>query len=195
MSPETRLLSENELRESIAAIGPLLGVYRYQGAVLDGNRRLKICRALRVPIDEVPLESRRDAARLLWEVHPERALNKFDDGTLVDAAQLFGVRPATVALARKRLLERPAVPRIHHPGHRRRRALSAIELEPCEDFYSDTGSRLRMPPGQRAVKIQFYMSTALREQMRRARGSDSEAAFMRRAILDECKRRLDDGSS
>ena len=99
MPPTTRKApwSDHSLFESIRRVGPVLPVYRFDGQILDGARRLNACRRLGIEINEHECRSVLEAAPILWVLHPERAWEKFQARGIVGCARLFGVRPGAVA--------------------------------------------------------------------------------------------------
>jgi hypothetical protein len=175
-SRERPLLTDEELRNSIAIFGPLLPVYTWRGRVLDGTRRRQICLKLGKPIDTKSFRHRRDAARLLWTLHPERCLSVFPEATLAEAAALYGTTPSKVAIVKRSLAEAPPP----SPGSR-----LAWHLRRGPE---------RIPrQGGRARKVQVWLDVELRHTMRlarRASGDTTEAAFIRAAILERLDRLL-----
>jgi len=163
-------LSDEELRSSIAQIGCLLPVLRWQGRILDGARRKRIAAGVAKSVLVVELKSRTEAARALWAVHPERALSIFPEPSLQESADLFGTSPARVAQVRSAFTERP------EPSQSGRMAWSRRRSADLAPFQSEG----------RALKVQFWISPELREEMRLARvrlgARCTEAAFIRRAI-------------
>ena len=95
-------MQERELRASIAAVGPLLPVLVYRGRVVDGEKRDRICSELGlIPRTQI-LHSLHELCAALWVLHPERAIAEAQDAlgslTLVNLAELCGVRPSDVAV-------------------------------------------------------------------------------------------------
>jgi hypothetical protein len=84
-------------------IGPLLGVYYWQGSIVDGRRRRMLCQEMGFEVHSVHVPTRRELGHLLWSVHPDRALALLKPETLADATHLFGVSPGTIAMEMKRL--------------------------------------------------------------------------------------------
>lgn len=100
-----------ELRESIRLHGMILPVYYHNGRVLDGSRRGPA--ALQVGL--IPRQQTIDdpvlAARLLWSLHPDRALREFASNLQpMAAARLFDCRPSQIIA-----LLRPALPKVRKP--------------------------------------------------------------------------------
>lgn len=95
-------MSKEALRESLRAVGQLVPVFTHCGRVVDGSRRQSILYGLgRVP-KVVELGSRREAAQLLFQLHPAAAFEEYADqgAGLHDLAQYFGVSVADVANVR-----------------------------------------------------------------------------------------------
>lgn len=165
---ERPLLSDDELRSSIATLGPLLPVYRWRGRVVDGTRRWKFCKHLGQDITVVNVKYRRDAARILWTLHPERALLLFPEPDLLSAAALYGSTPARVAVVKMQLREAPPPPPCARLAWDKRRGPERIPRQ-----------------GGTARKVQLWLDIETRRLIRRARiesGDTTEAAFLRRAI-------------
>jgi len=174
---EARIISDDELRSSIAKFGCFLPVLRWHGRTLDGHRReiIAVTVGREAPILEV--DTRREAASALWIVHPDRALCSFPEPTIESAADLYGTTPEQVAIVQGRLQpHKQPYQKGRMPWHRRRSA----DLIPSQ---SDG----------RALSVRFRISPELREAMRVARtqGDDrcSESAFIRRAIAAACSYR------
>lgn len=108
-----------ELLESIRQHGCFLPVYMWEDEVIDGQRRRQCALETARDWDVHLLESKEEAARCLWSLHPERALIRFgSDLGLIKQAELFGARPTEVAAVRDRM--RPPPPTYDKtPEHRR----------------------------------------------------------------------------
>lgn len=92
-------------------IGPLLGVYYWQGSIVDGKRRRQLCQEMGFEVPSVHIPSRRELGHFLWCVHPDRAMAVLKPDTLADASLLFGVSPGTIAMEMKRLQQPKGEPR------------------------------------------------------------------------------------
>ena len=92
-----------QLTESILESGPLLPVYLLGGECIDGARRLQICLEQGIDHEVVQLSNEREAAALLWGLHPDRAVARFDDGqrSLLTLAEWFGCRVSEILAVRK----------------------------------------------------------------------------------------------
>lgn len=89
--------SDAELVESVALHGLILPVFLLHGLVLDGERRHKAALSIGLTVTYQELETPERAARVLWSLHPERALTRFCEGlTLTECCKLLGARPAEI---------------------------------------------------------------------------------------------------
>lgn len=93
-------MEERVLRASLKAIGALLPVVTYMGAVVDGEKRERLCAELRIPIEKRVCSSLQDACSWLWTQHPTRAIElaqRYGNARLSELAELCSVRPAELA--------------------------------------------------------------------------------------------------
>lgn len=106
--PETRghVFSDWELRESLRRHGVLQPVLQYRGELIDGFRRVALCRRLQLaapPVHDVG--DTIEAARILWHSHPRRAYERFAEllcGRKPRHSQLvyaFGCSPGEIFVA------------------------------------------------------------------------------------------------
>lgn len=97
-----------ELLESVREDGVFLPVYFFEGEIIDGRKRMAAAEATAQDFERVDLEDERRAARLLWNLHPKRALLRFGSGrTLSQLCEFFGVRALSIIDARKALAPLP----------------------------------------------------------------------------------------
>jgi len=116
-----------QLVENIREHGPILPVYYFEGRVLDGSRRALACFETGKAFVRVVIRDREQAARLLWSLHPDRALAEFGRGlSVADAAQLLGASPSAVILARRQPRRRGYPP----PSGLKLRAMLSPALAP-----------------------------------------------------------------
>ena len=98
--PETLspTLSDWELREDVRRYGLLQPLLRLGREVLDGRRRLDLCRTLRIQPIFLDVPTELDAAPLLWRRHPRRALERFGKPGMSrkQLAYLFGLSPSQI---------------------------------------------------------------------------------------------------
>lgn len=98
--------TDRELRDSIAAIGPLLPLLVWQNRVVDGQRRQAVCAELGLAAPIRRFGSIQEACTALWALHPARAValaQEYGEAeglalTVVDLALLCGARVAAVAV-------------------------------------------------------------------------------------------------
>jgi hypothetical protein len=94
--------SDNDLLRSLRAIGPLLPVFVWRGQIFDGHRRRRLCHSQRVRI-ETRVVTDEEAPRLLWVLAPDRALDRWNDLSVVEQARLFETEPSQVAKLQRKL--------------------------------------------------------------------------------------------
>lgn len=100
LRPPIFQLTDPQLRDSLRRIGPLLPVFYSGGSILDGRRRQSICALIGRSIRVAEIAGA-DAPRVLWLLHPDRALRRWGHGLeLREQCELFGVSAAEVARAR-----------------------------------------------------------------------------------------------
>lgn len=100
------MTTDRELRDSIAAIGPLLPLLVWQNRVIDGARRQAVCAELGLAAPQRRLGSIEEACTALWALHPPRAVALAYEYaeqaglalSVVDVALLCGARVAAVAV-------------------------------------------------------------------------------------------------
>jgi hypothetical protein len=116
------LLSDDALRESLRVHSQWVPVFVFAGAVLDGKRRQRLMRELgRSPL-EVVLRDKREAARVLFVLHPVEAVIEFcAEMPVLEASEFLGVQPSDFALVRRELQKIPAKkPGEWRPNYKRR---------------------------------------------------------------------------
>jgi hypothetical protein len=101
-----KIWSETRLRASIERIGLVTPIYKLSGETIDGRKREPIARALGKPVNVVHLLDEQQVLQTLWELHPDRALSRIGDGTLVSYAEKLGVPLSEVAQVLSRLRPR-----------------------------------------------------------------------------------------
>ena len=116
------------LRESIRQIGPILPVYKYRDTVLDGRKRAACCVEVGRDIPTVIIKDETTAARVLWEHHPERAIEMFTPKTAPAACALFGCRLVDVVPYFKK--KPPKYPERRRTGERAR--VVSLTLDPVQ---------------------------------------------------------------
>lgn len=94
-------LTDWDLRESIRHLGLLQPLFFYRGELADGSRRRYLCKVLRLPVRRVDCEDRIEAARFMWQHHPQRAWKMFaqEGDRPVNLAHLFGCSLADIPRA------------------------------------------------------------------------------------------------
>jgi hypothetical protein len=103
------LLSEDALRESLRVHSQWVPVFIFGGVVLDGKRRQRLCRELGRTPHTVELRDKREAARVLFVLHPVEAVIEFcSDMPVLEASEFLGVQPSDFALIRRELQKMPA---------------------------------------------------------------------------------------
>lgn len=93
-------MQDEELRASVAAVGPLLPVLVWHGSTLDGRRREQICAELGLVPRVVHVHSLSEACKALWALHPDRAVQLARDhgaGLARNIATLCGARLVEVS--------------------------------------------------------------------------------------------------
>lgn len=103
-------MNDDELRDSVRGLGPLLPVIKSAGSVVDGHRRERLAIETGHRPRVLELEPV-DALRALWVLHPERAIERAGKCTLNEYSDRFNVSPLSVAqfLRTQRLQVAPAV--------------------------------------------------------------------------------------
>lgn len=105
-------MDERALRASLQAVGPVLPVVTYMGAVIDGEKRERICGELRLDITKRVCASLGEACALLWTQHPERAVElaqRYGASRLTELAELCNVRASELAVMLQKM--RPPPPK------------------------------------------------------------------------------------
>lgn len=101
-----------QLLDSIRQSGQILPVYLWSGGVLDGAQRQMACWEAGIQPDCVTLDTREQAAALLFSLHPERAIHQFGEGlTITQQCALFAARPREIAAARRAAFPAPEAAR------------------------------------------------------------------------------------
>jgi predicted HicB family RNase H-like nuclease len=85
-----------ELRESVRELGPLLPVYTCGLVVIDGKKRAQFAAETGHAVRFVELYPEQ-ALKLLWVLHPERAIARLGPRSVDEYARAFGVKVLTVA--------------------------------------------------------------------------------------------------
>lgn len=101
---------DDELRDSVLAVGLLKPVWTYRGQFIDGERRLRVAKTHGKPYQVLELNSERQVLAVLWAEHPERAIERLGAGTVHSYAKELGVRPTAVALVLSKMREQSKQP-------------------------------------------------------------------------------------
>lgn len=144
------------LRESLRAHGQFVPVFVLGGVIVDGARRDRMMRELGRTPRQIQLHDHREAARVLWALHPWHALEEYCDGlSLTAAADLLGVTLADIATIRGHVNPRQPVSREKLPGWRPdykrrwdacRRYLSKVRQGTVPLSVGGIEEALRLPP-------------------------------------------------
>jgi hypothetical protein len=121
-------MNEQELRASVAAVGPLLPVLLWRGDTLDGRRREQICAELGLVPRVMHVRSLTEACQALWALHPERAVQLARDNGVAlptNIAKLCGTRLVHVA----RILKGERVPSADKRSPRRTRSQKTVLVQ------------------------------------------------------------------
>lgn len=94
-------VTEEALRDSLRTHGQFTAVFKLGGVIVDGRRRDRMLRELGRTPEVVNLRTARDAAQVLWQLHPVHALQEYcADMGLTETAEYLGVSLADVAAVR-----------------------------------------------------------------------------------------------
>lgn len=87
--------STQQLRQSLRLVGAKQVALYHCGELIDGRRRLKLAKSLRIEVPTIEIRSRIQAARELWRLHPRRAYELFapQRARIIELATLFDCDP------------------------------------------------------------------------------------------------------
>jgi hypothetical protein len=95
------IVSDEALRASLRVAGQFTPVFRLGGVIVDGRRRDRFLRELGRSPHVVDVHTQREAARVLWHLHPYHALVEYcSELSLGEAAELLDVTLADIAIVR-----------------------------------------------------------------------------------------------
>jgi hypothetical protein len=154
-------MNDRELRLNLAAIGALLPVFIYEGRVIDGARRERLCGELGLRIERHDCATLQEACSVLWSHHPVRALELAGPRGLLELAELCSVSPTAIARVKQA---------IRGPRKRTERAP-------------------RQTQGQKTVQVLLWMEPQLKHYAKRAAEQEglTLSAFVRKAIWQRAK--------
>ena len=94
-------MTDESLRESLREQGQLLAVFVLGGVIVDGRRRDRFLRELGRTPRTRKLRTQKEAARVLWQLHPWHALSEYcEEMSLTQTAEFLGVSIADVSMVR-----------------------------------------------------------------------------------------------